>query len=367
MMPKLIFVIDSLISGGAERVMSVLANKFSEDGYDTTIISKAHISSFYKLESRVKLVYLKTKVNYKNKATILFSRIRLYFDLYNYLKVTRPDVVIPFMTNTNGTVIIICKLLDLKVIASEHNNFRKNRGAFSDLFIKRVIYPHANLLTVLTERDKNEYYGRFMKNVTVMPNPLPLDPVENANPMFREKIILSVGELSRWNQKGFDLLLDIYAQIAPKYPEWKLVIAGSGNPEYLSGRIQKLGLCGSVSLIGEVTDIQTLMRKSSIFTLSSRWEGLPMVLLEAMSQGMACIAFDCFTGPRELITNRMNGILIEDRNINRFVSGLEELLDDQDLRLNLGTKAIETSKNYLPGKIMEKWIHLVKNTLNLHE
>jgi GalNAc-alpha-(1->4)-GalNAc-alpha-(1->3)-diNAcBac-PP-undecaprenol alpha-1,4-N-acetyl-D-galactosaminyltransferase len=359
--PKLIFVIDSLISGGAERVMSVLANKFSEDGYDTTIISKAHIPSFYKLENSVKLVYLKTKINYKNKATILFSRLRLYFNIYNYLKAEKPDFVIPFSTTTNGITIITCKLLGLYVIASEHNNYKIYLNSFSFWFIRRIIYPHANILTVLTERDKNEYYGRFMNNVIVMPNPLPLDPVKNVNLLLREKVILSVGELSRWNQKGFDLLLEVFAQIAPEYPDWQLVIAGSGNPACLTWRIQKLGLDKRVSLIGEVNDIQTLMCRSSIFTLSSRWEGLPMVLLEAMSQGMACVAFDCFTGPRELITNRLDGILIEDQNINQFVCGVKELIEDQDLRLNLGTKAIEKSKNYLPENIMQKWLSLVKN------
>ena len=367
MIPKLTFVIDSLISGGAERVMSVLANRFSESGYDTTIISKAHEPPFYKLGSEVKLVYLNTIVNYRNKATILISRLKLYFDIYNYLKITRPDVVIPFMTNTNGITIIICKILGLNVIASEHNNFKKNLKSFPAWFIKRIIYPHAGLLTVLTERDKNEYYGKFMTNVTVMPNPLPLNPVEYWNEVFREKIILSVGELTRWDQKGFDNLLKVFAQISPRYPEWQLVIAGKGNPVCLTGRIQELGLDRVVSLIGEVTDIQVLMRRSSIFALSSRWEGLPMVLLEAMSQGMACIAFDCFTGPRELITSRYDGILIEDQNINQFVCGVEELIEDQNLRFNLGLKAIETSKNYLPEKILQKWICLIENSVNSHE
>ena len=359
-MLKLIFVIDSLISGGAERVMTVLANRFSELGHDITIISKAHIPSFYRLENGVKLVYLRTKVNYKNKVTILFSRLKLYLNIYTYLKSEKPDFVIPFSTNTNGVTIIACKLLGLNVIASEHNNYKLNLNSFPVWFIKRIIYPQATLLTVLTERDRDEYYSRFMHNVIVMPNPLALDPADNVNLLSREKIVLSVGELIRWNQKGFDMLLEVFAQIAPGCPGWQLVIAGSGDPHFLTGRISELGLDGIVHLVGEVEDIQTMMRRSSIFTLSSRWEGLPMVLLEAMSQGMACIAFDCFTGPRELITNRLDGILVEDRNINQFASGLEELIEDQDLRLKLGKNAIETSKNYLPEKIMEKWIDLVK-------
>jgi GalNAc-alpha-(1->4)-GalNAc-alpha-(1->3)-diNAcBac-PP-undecaprenol alpha-1,4-N-acetyl-D-galactosaminyltransferase len=360
MMPKLIFVIDSLISGGSERVMSVLANKFSEFNYDTTILSKAHIPSFYKLENNVKLVYLKSKVDYRNKATVLFSRLRLYLNIYYYLKTERPDFVISFSTTTNGMTIIACKLLGIHIIASEHNNYKINLNSFPVWFIKRIIYPHANILTVLTERDKHEYYGRFMNNVIVMPNPLPLVPVENMNLLNREKIILSVGELLRWNQKGFDILLEVFGKIAPNHPDWQLVIAGKGYPVCLTRRIQELGLGDRVSLPGEVNDIQTLMRKSSIYSLSSRWEGLPMVLLEAMSQGLACVAFDCFTGPAELITDRIDGIIVEDQNINQFAHVVEELIENKELRFNLGMKAIEKSKNYLPEKIMQKWFSLVR-------
>jgi GalNAc-alpha-(1->4)-GalNAc-alpha-(1->3)-diNAcBac-PP-undecaprenol alpha-1,4-N-acetyl-D-galactosaminyltransferase len=366
-MLKLIFIIDSLISGGAERVMSVLANRLSESGYDITILSKSHEPPFYKLESKVKLVYLRVKVNYDNKITILFSRLRVYLHICNYLRAKKPDVVIPFLTNTNGITIIICKLLGLYVIASEHNNYKLCLDSFPVWFIKRIIYPRSGLLTVLTERDKTEYYGRFMKNVIVMPNPLSLDPVKNIELLAREKIILSVGELSRMHQKGFDLLLEIFAQIAPEYPEWQLVIAGSGDHGTLTEMISKSGLDGKISLIGEVNDIQSHMRKSSIFALTSRWEGLPMVLLEAMSQGMASIAFDCFTGPRELITDGLDGILIEDRNKDHFVTGLKTLMEDQDLRVKLGRKAVETSKKYLPEEVTQKWINLIEKRSNINE
>jgi glycosyltransferase involved in cell wall biosynthesis len=366
-MLKLTFIIDSLISGGAERVMSIVANKFTECGYYTTIISKAQEPPFYKLNSNVKLVYLRTKVNYRNKATILFSRLKLYADIYYYLKSTRPDVVVPFLTNTNGVTIIVCKLLGLNVIASEHNNYKLNLNTFPVWFIKRVIYPRASLLTVLTERDKKDYYGKFMNNVIVMPNPLSLEPVTDIDLIKRDKIILSVGELIRVDQKGFDLLLEVFAQISPVYPDWKLIIAGSGDPGYINQIINKLGLEEKVSLVGEVNDIQALMRMSSIFTMTSRWEGLPMVLLEAMSQGMACISFDCYTGPRELITNRWDGILIEDQNMEDFVTGLKELIDDKDLRINLGKKAIETSKQYLPGEIMHKWERIIEDSQNSNE
>jgi GalNAc-alpha-(1->4)-GalNAc-alpha-(1->3)-diNAcBac-PP-undecaprenol alpha-1,4-N-acetyl-D-galactosaminyltransferase len=358
---KIIFIIDSLCSGGAERVMSILANNLSYTGHQITILSKVHQPGFYELSENVTLVYPKTKINYRNRITTTLSRISLYIDIYKYLKNAKPDRVIPFLTTTNGTIIILCKLLGLNVIASEHNNFRLNLKSFPVWFIKRHIYPHANLITVLTERDKVEYYNKFMKNVVVMPNPLPLVPIEKVDLRHRDKIILSAGNLLRWEQKGFDRMLEIFSLIAPKYPEWQLHIAGNGDPAYLTEIILKLKIGSQVTLLGEVKDIQGLMQSSSIFALTSRWEGLPMVLLEAMSQGMACIAFDCFTGPGDLITNDSDGILVEDNHFDQFVVRLSKLIEDQELRLTLGTNAIEKSKKYLPEKIVERWLSIIEN------
>ena len=250
-MPKLIFVIDSLISGGAERVMSVLANRFSEIGYDTTIISKAHIPSFYKLEANVKLVYLKTRIDYRNVVSTMFSRLKLYLNIYKYLKTEKPDFVISFSTTTNGITIIVCKLLGLYVIASEHTNYKINLNSFSGWFIKRIIYPHASLLTVLTERDKNEYYGRFMKNVIVMPNPLPLDPVEDVNLKFREKIILSIGDIPHKRKEDPGRVITYRGFKRPlfrqKSPSLKAVPAGDpavplAKSQFMDDKISKPGL-----------------------------------------------------------------------------------------------------------------------------
>jgi glycosyltransferase involved in cell wall biosynthesis len=366
-MKKVIFITDSLTSGGAERVMSILATNLALFGYDITILSKSHKPAFYDLDYRVKLMYPKTQINYKNKIATLFTRLHLYFEIYKFLEKEIPDLVVPFSTTTNGTIIPICRLNGFPVIACEHNNFRLNIKSFPIWFIKRFIYPHANLLTVLTERDKKEYYGKFMKNVVVMPNPLPLVPIRKVNLQQRHEIILAVGNVTRWEQKGFDKLLEIFSLIAPKYPEWQLFIAGSGNPSYLAETIQELKLTHRVSLLGEVKDIQIVMQQCSIFTMTSRWEGLPMVLIEAMSQGMACIAFDCFTGPGDVISNGLDGILVEDQLNVKFITKLSQLIENKDLRLTLGTNAIETSKRYLPEKIVQRWHDIIEYTLGLHE
>jgi GalNAc-alpha-(1->4)-GalNAc-alpha-(1->3)-diNAcBac-PP-undecaprenol alpha-1,4-N-acetyl-D-galactosaminyltransferase len=106
------------------------------------------------------------------------------------------------------------------------------------------------------------------------------------------------------------------------------------------------------------------MQQSSIFVLPSRWEGLPMVLIEAMSQGMACIAFDCFTGPADIITHNHNGILVEDQNIDKFSTELSFLIENEKIRKTLGQNAIEKSKDFLSSKIVKMWITLITETIN---
>lgn len=359
-MKKIVFVTNSLYSGGAERVMSVLANEFAGI-YDTTIISKAQTEPFYLLKKEVKLVFPKTRLSYNNFVATAFGRLKVYFGLFLILKKSRPDVVITFCSRTNGTVIPLCKLLRIKVIASEHLNYKANSKIRSIAFIKKYIYPHADVLTVLTDRDKNDFYGKYLKNVVVMPNPLPLAPVTNISPEKKRNIILAVGEVSRWEHKGFDSLITIFSELAPKFPDWNLEIAGTGDATFLNNLIAKFNMIGRIILLGEVRNIQELMQQAKIYALSSRWEGLPMVLIESMSQGLPCIAFDCFTGPGDIITNGIDGILVEDQNMEEFSSKLSLLIENPELRLQLGYNAIESSKRYTPGDIVAKWQQIIEH------
>ncbi len=363
-MPKLIFITNSLESGGAERVMSILANEFVKLGYDISIVSKVHKSPFYELDPKIKLIYPPNQIHYKNKIKTLISRLSIYFDIFKIIKSAKPDIVIPFSTTTNGSIIPICKVLGIKVIACEHNNYKLNIEKIPIWIIKRIIYKWADKLTVLTHRDIDFFYGRFMKNVVVMPNPLPLKPLNQSTNFEREKLILAVGNVSRWKHKGFDNMINIYSNIFKKHPEWELQIAGGGDADYLYRLINKYELNGHIKLLGEVKNIQPLMQQSSIFVLPSRWEGLPMVLIEAMSQGMACIAFDCFTGPADIITHNHNGILVEDQNIDKFSTELSFLIENEKIRKTLGQNAIEKSKDFLSSKIVKMWITLITETIN---
>lgn len=359
-MNKIIFVTGGLISGGAERVLSIIANGLDTRGYDISIISKQQIKPFYNLNSKVNVIYPPTRLSYKNTFKTLLSRIAVFVDIFKILEFEKPAIVIPFSTTTNGSIIIVAKLLNIKVIASEHNNYKVGLQNPSKWFIKRFIYKMTDYLMVLTQRDVDEYYGNFIKNIVVMPNPLALIPINDNNEYKREKIILAIGNVSRWKHKGFDNLLSIFANIKNRIPEYKLVIAGGGDPTYLKQICSELNIENKVEFLGEVTDIAYYMQQASVFTLTSRWEGLPMVLIEAMSQGLPCIAYDCFSGPADIITNGKDGILIEDQNKEKFGLELISLIKNKNRQAILSKEALNTVKKYEINFILDKW----ENSLN---
>lgn len=356
---KLIFVTGGLISGGAERVMSIIANGLSERGFNVSIISKQHVKPFYKLNEQVKILYPKNKISYNKGFKRFFSILIVLIDIFKILKLEKPDVVIPFSTTTNGSIIIVSKLLKIKVIASEHSNYKFGLKNPSNWFIKRLVYKMSDYLMLLTQRDADEYYSSFIKNIVVMPNPLPLSPINYNTEFQKAKIILAIGNVSRWKTKGFDNLLTIFANIQNKIPKYKLVIIGGGDKTFLKNICKTLNIIDRVEFVGEVTDVKNYMQKASVFVLTSRIEGLPMVLIEAMSQGLPCVAYDCFTGPAEIITNGKDGVLINDQNKEDFGQQLIKLLENKNKLSLFSKQAILKSKKYDANAILDKWEDLI--------
>jgi glycosyltransferase involved in cell wall biosynthesis len=168
-----------------------------------------------------------------------------------------------------------------------------------------------------------------------------------------EKTVLAAGRFAY--QKGFDLLLPAWAQIAADHPDWRLRLCGSGNlKKPLRAQIKELGLTDSVSFEGPA-DMAKAMADASIFALSSRFEGFPLILLEAMSKGMAVVSFDCPTGPGEIIDDHRNGLLVPALDVDGFAAALRELIEDEDLRRTCGAAAVATADAYTMEAIGPRW------------
>jgi glycosyltransferase involved in cell wall biosynthesis len=222
----------------------------------------------------------------------------------------------------------------------------------------RRAYPRLAAVVVLTEGDRLEYARAFgtAPRVECIPNAVPRHDGPAARPDATR--ILAAGRLTR--QKGFDMLVPAFARVSAAHPEWTLRICG-GGPERgaLRGLAREHDVDGRVELPGPVGDVQAEMAEASLFVLSSRFEGLPMVLLEAMDKGMAVVSFDCPTGPRELIDDHRNGILVPPDDVEGLADAMLELIEDPALRRRCGAAARETAREYALEAVGPRWDRLL--------
>ncbi len=351
---KIVFIISSLSSGGAERVLSLLANKFI-DNYEITIITLANSKSFYPLDNKIKHIRLDLLKESKNILQSFLNSINRIKVLTKTIKKENPDIIISFMTHTNILAIIASKIINKKIIISERIAYDFYNSKLLNL-VRRIIYPLSNALITQTFADKKNY--NFLRNVFVIYNPI---EIKKTNlDIKKEKIILGVGRLDK--QKGFDALIEVFSQI--KKDDWKLIIAGEGSErKSLESLIKKLQV-QNVELIGKTKEIFKWYEKASIFVLSSKKEGFPNVLIEAMSFGCAVVAFDCPYGPAEIIENDINGILVENQNKEKLKQSIDRLMNNKNLRNKLSKEAIKVIDRYSIEKIVKEWENIIVKVAN---
>jgi glycosyltransferase involved in cell wall biosynthesis len=240
----------------------------------------------------------------------------------------------------------------LTLVGQEHMHLEVHSEPLREA-MKRE-YRKLSVLSVLTAADRRSYKEHLDWKVPVVRIPNAVRDPGEARADLSAKTVLAAGRLTR--QKGYDRLIKAWEIIAPKHPDWKLRICGVGpKRRHLLWMIRSRGLQGSIEIERAAKDIDAEMANASIFALSSRWEGLPLVMLEAMSVGMAVVSFDCPTGPRELITDHENGLLIRPRTIDNLAAGLDEMMSDEDLRRRCGAGAVETASGYSMELLGPRW------------
>ena len=213
-------------------------------------------------------------------------------------------------------------------------------------------YRDVDLVVTLTEGDRRRYGDRLgtRTRIVALPNVTrqPPEPADIDAPR-----VLAAGRLTR--QKGYDMLIEAFGPVAERHPGWTLDIRGNGA---LAATLREQAAReggGAISVRKAARDLAAEMRAASIFVLSSRWEGMPKTLLEAMAAGMAVVAFDCPTGPGELITDRENGLLVPADDVGALGAAIEELIADPDLRRRCAAGARATAREHSPERIGAQW------------
>ncbi|WP_199549299.1 glycosyltransferase [Streptomyces sp. N35] len=242
----------------------------------------------------------------------------------------------------------------LRIVGMSHESFAYSRACHRYHWIKRH-YPHVDRWLALTQEDADIWIHEGLQNVGHMPNALAHLP---AVPSPRtEKVVASIGRLA--DQKGVDMLLDTWAKVAPFRPDWELRIHGAGADEpQLRAQCTELGLDGSVRWMGRTSDVPGVLAESSVFVQSSRGEGFPLALMEAMASAVPCAAFDCAPGVREIVRDGEDGLLAPAGDIDALADRLLRLTGNPRLRDDMGDRARVNVQRFSQEQVLDQWEEL---------
>ena len=333
---KICLVIPSLQCGGAERVISQLANQFVEENF-VFLILLANSEIFYEVDKRVTLIT-------PDFETATLNRYLYAAKLFPFLRRTiseiSPDTVLSFGRAYNPYVLMATLGLGIPVFVSDRGNPFYNSGFLNET-VRKIIYKKATGIISQTKFSADIVKKNIKhSNIKVIPNPI---RAIIKHEVQREKKIIFVGRLVKG--KGVNFLLNSFAKLP--YKDWKLEILGDG-PEYknLSLQAENLEISNRVNFVGKVKDVDFYLSKAEIFVFPSLAEGFPNGLAEAMANGLACISFDCITGPSDLIEDGVNGVLVKVGDELTLEQKIKELIENEILRKSFQQKALKINEDY---------------------
>lgn len=350
---KIVICVHNLANGGAERVAALLATGFAERGDEvTTIIADKNALVEYEISDKVRIVNIYAEGN----AIMRYSK--KIINLRKCIKDIKPDVAIAVMPPFDLWLLLATFGTKTKIVDTVHFSLERPKTnpisrklRFHTFYLSRLF----DAVTVLTEADL-KVIKKKVKNSFAMPNPISFVPKYNAE--AKERVILASGRLDGWYVKGFDVLIKSWSKIHDKYPDWKVQIAGRGdkNSEHFLKELAKENdVENRVEFLGFRPNIKDDYYRSSVFVLSSRTEGFSMVLLEAMSQGCACISCSYKGRQEEIITNDDEGIICQPEDIEGVARALEKVISDEILQKKMQEGAYKRSYAFEINNIVMKW------------
>ncbi|WP_264565176.1 glycosyltransferase family 4 protein [Flavobacterium sp. N3904] len=361
---KLLYIVPKLNNeGGVARVLSIKLNYLIENfGYEVHVLTQNHgnYPLFYSFHEKIvfhDMILGGTIFNFFNS----FRK-----SLLNNVQTIQPEIIIvcdnglkaftiPFILSTEIPIVFECH--GSKYIEEKHLNSNLISKFKSALKYKFKDFG-TNKFTKLVALSNESLKEWNVKNGLVIPNPSGIQSEKVSD--LKSKRVIAVARNSY--EKGLDRLLVIWQKVVAKHPDWILDIYGDSVTD-LRSLVLELGMEFNVNLNEPVKNISEKYLSSSLYVMTSRSEGFPMVLLEAMASGLPCVAYDCPAGPRAIIKEEENGFLIEDGNADSFVQKLKLLIEDENLRMQMGKKAKESVKKYDLGSIMQQWKSLFESLM----
>lgn len=379
---KIAYYLPSLQApGGIERIVTFKANYFAEhfEGYDVTIITSEQMGlpPHFPLSSKVRHIDLGVSFDLPYTQSLISKILKYPFRYYRFkkrlsdtLNELQPNITIStlrrelnFIHHLKDGSIKIGEFHVSRYVygaeAFQHNNPFINmiKKRWSNTFVKNL--SKLTKVIILTHEGAKDWPE--LKNIAIIPNPISTPQEERHTDIFSHRVI-AVGRYAP--QKGFDLLISAWATVVEKHPDWLLNIYGEGSlKDKLQKQIDDLKLNNNCTLCHTVSNIADKYCMSSIFVLSSRFEGFGLVLAEAMSYGVPCISFACPHGPSDIIKNNEDGILVERENVKVLADKICYLIEHENVRIEMGCKAWKNAKQYMPENVMPQWKNLFESLI----
>ncbi len=368
--PRDVFLVANNIEelGGVQRVTHNLATLLHERGHRVTVVGIQHALEPHDYGDRP---YRWLTLNEEKEPALpgatgvkarLDPRVRAAQERHHRARQAAVDRLSALFAEADDGVVVCMQVWSmnwvgpadtdhLHVIGMSHESFDATLGSTRWERVQQW-YRDVDLLLLLTEHDAARFELEGFNNVGVMHNSLSYYP-ETASDLTAP-VVVAAGRLAP--EKGYDRLVDAFARVADRHPEWQLRIYGTGplRPA-LAKQVERSGLSGRVELPGLADDIEQALLASSVFALSSIHEGLPMALAEGMACGLACVAFDCAPGVREMVTDGVDGLVVPPRNVAALAEGLDRLMGDEALRRSFGTAARASITRFAPDQVLAQW------------
>lgn len=357
---KILYITNGITgAGGLERVLAVKASKLAEMGHEVHILTLNHNDAAIFYDFSPKIIYHDIKVTGSFISYILKYRK----GIGHVIKDIKPDVISVCDDGLKGFFIpllfkgcpIIYERHVSKIIAiGPDPSLLKRIFTTLKFGLMNSLAKNFDRFVVLTRDNISEWK---LNNIVVIPNPLSFYP--DSSSTLQNKKVIAVGKQSF--QKGYDRLLESWQFVQMEHPDWELDIYGKFNPsQKLEEQAERLGITRSVNFYEAVRNIEEKYLESSIYVMSSRFEGFGMVLIEAMACGVPCVSFDCPCGPSDIIQHDVDGFLVKNGDINSLAVHISKLISDETMRKEMGKNAKQDVKRFLPEIIIKKWDDLFK-------
>lgn len=357
MMRKIAFHLNCLEQGGAERVVTNLANQFAANGYEVLIATEWYGENEFQIDERVRRVHVGLKRGDEKKHRLVQFCLRVKY-LKEFLKEEKPDILIPFARKALYRGLMAAYFMKIPVLISIRTDPAGHYEELSDKLQIPILFPRADGCVFQTQGAREFFAPRLQENSRIILNPINPKYISVAEPEQRSKTVVQSGRLVDF--KNQPMLIRAFVEVHKKHPDYDLKIYGGdsfdGTKAILEQIIEENQAQDYVHLMGASDSLEKDLADAAVFAFSSDWEGLPNALMEAMALGLPIVATDCpCGGPRTIMTHEVDGLLIPIKDQKALEDGINRLIEDRPLAERLGREARKIAEKANGEAVYEKW------------